>query len=284
MSNGVQLLTLGAGNMASALMGPMAGNLDEFIAYTPSGTKAKKLASLMGGRWISDLKDMEAISLEGFKPDFLFLSFKPQQFEVATEEFLRLSLWNDWVKETTVVSMLAGTPLEVLEQRFETKRVVRIMPNTPALVGKGITLICPGEGVNDDSLKHLKLLLKQAGPVFQCKSEDQLDIVTSVTGSGPAYVFEVTRILQNFLIDKGLTTKESRELAINLVYGSAELMESQDTELETLRNNVTSKKGVTEAALNSLKESHLEDIFRKALEKNIERSFELRSDALKMKR
>jgi pyrroline-5-carboxylate reductase len=283
MSDSLQLLTIGAGNMASALLRPMAGNLDEFAAYTPSGTKAKKLASLMGGRWVSSFEDLNNGDLKDFIPSYLFLAFKPQQFDVASKEIITQPFWDRFKEHTVVVSMLAGTPLEVLSKRFATEKVVRIMPNTPAVVGKGITLVCPGDKVGNESLEGLKFLLEQAGPTFLCKDEEQLDSVTSITGSGPAYVFEVTRIFQDFLTSKGLTKKEARELAVGLLVGASELMESEDTDLELLRNNVTSKKGVTEAALNSLKEANLESIFNTALEKNIERSFELRGDALKMK-
>lgn len=276
------LFTMGAGNMAQALIEPMTGQVDDFYAFTPSVTKAKILAKKMGGVALESLAELKNTAMADEGPDFLFLAFKPQQFHQATADFLEQGFWQNWSKKTTIVSMLAGTPLEVLSKKFQSDQIVRIMPNTPALVGKGITLVLGHSMVDKSSLSKLKSLLREAGPTFECADEEQLDQVTSVTGSGPAYVFEFTRILQENLMQWNIGAKEARQLAVNLVAGSAELMMAQDTELETLRNNVTSKRGVTEAALNKMKELDLEGLMEKALEKNIERSFELRQDALKM--
>ncbi len=275
-----RLLTLGAGNMARALLTPMRSGLDELLAYTPSHTSAEALAKDLKGRALT-LEEMREIE----PPEFLFLSFKPQFFKDAVGAFKDSVDWSKWSEKTTVVSLLAGTPLEVLNRELPGEKIVRIMPNTPSMVGQGITLVCAKEsmkGGHASSLDQLISLLKEAGVVFNCRDEDQLDAITAVTGSGPAYVFEFARILQDFLKNKGVSDKDARLLSVSLLQGASEMMAGNKEDLVELREKVTSKKGVTLAALESLNESGLEVIMNKALENNISRSKELRAEATRV--
>lgn len=273
------LLTIGAGNMARALLTLMRSGLSEFYAFTPSETRARELANDLNGKFLS-ADELKTI----IPPDFLFLSFKPQVFKEASENFIKQIPWDKWKDHTVIVSLLAGTPIEVLTKTWKSERVIRIMPNTPSMVGHGITLVTATDGLNDkDDIKELEKLLSLAGVVYRCHSEEQLDQITSVTGSGPAYIFEITRILQDFLIGKSVPEEKARELAISLLLGSSEMMRSSSESLEQLRENVTSKKGVTLAALESLKGDNLENSLVKALESNISRSQELRQEALDVK-
>jgi pyrroline-5-carboxylate reductase len=275
-----RLLTLGAGNMARALLTPMRGALDGLMAYTPSHTSAQSLAKDLKGQAIT-LEEMKGIE----PPDFLFLSFKPQFFKDAVKSFKEEVNWSQWSSHTTVVSLLAGTPLEVLKRELPSEKIVRIMPNTPAMVGQGITLVCADTVMKEKHkpiLENLLSLLKEAGVVFNCRDEDQFDAITAVTGSGPAYVFEFARILQDFLKVKGVSEKEARLLSVTLLQGASEMMAANKEDLVSLRDKVTSKKGVTLAALESLKEGQFESLVQKALEKNISRSVELRTEALRV--
>lgn len=274
------LLTLGAGNMASALLSPMRSSLGDFFTYTPSHVRAVELAKNLKGQALT-LEECATIEA----PDFLFLSFKPQVYKEATSAFLKSIPWEKWRSKTTIVSLLAGTPIEVISRDWQSERVVRIMPNTPATVGEGITLVSGSSYMMGEGLAYLKLLeslLKNAGRVYICKDEDQLNDITAVTGSGPAYIFEITRIMQDFLLSKGVDEKSARRLSVGLLKGASEMMDQSLLDLNTLRENVTSKKGVTLAALESLWQDDLEGVFVKALEKNISRSQELRNEALQV--
>ncbi len=272
----VKVLSLGAGNMAEALLFPMKGAFQEFHAFTPTGKRAKSLAQSMDGQSI------DSLSMVPRDIDILFLAFKPQHYQDAVSDFLSASDWANWDKKPIIVSMLAGTPISVLEKYFGHKRVLRIMPNTPAKIGMGITLLLPGDDLGTEEISLLENLFEMAGPIYSCRDEDQFDALTAVTGSGPAYVFEFSRILESFLQEKGVEEKKARELAVSLLVGSSNLMQESSLPLEELRNNVTSKNGVTFAALESLKENDFGGSIKQALEKNIERSFELREVAYKM--
>lgn len=278
--NSVGLLTLGAGNMARALLSPMRSSLKDFYTYTPTHVRAVELAKNLKGKALT-LEECADLSA----PDFLFLSFKPQVYKEASRDFISAIPWDKWKEKTVIVSMLAGTPIEVISKDWRTEKVIRIMPNTPAMVGEGITLLCGSSFMMDKGIGQLKLLeslLKSAGRVYICKDEDQLNDLTAVTGSGPAYIFEITRIFQDFLLSKGVDEKNARRLAVGLLKGSSEMMDQSLLDLNTLRENVTSKKGVTLAALESLWDDKIEDVFIKALDKNISRSQELRNEALQV--
>ncbi len=268
-----KLMTLGAGNMASALLFPMRNSLEGFYAFTPSVTKAAELAKTMGGKCI------ETFDRYPKDVDFLFLAFKPQQFDQASNELLEKAK----IKESTViVSMLAGTPLEVLKEKFNSDRVVRIMPNTPCTTGKGVILTLFGAGVNDEEKKELLFLLNTAGMTHDCESEDQFDAITAVTGSGPAYIFEYARQMASYLESIGV--KETKDLVAQLFLGTSKLMTDSPLDFETLRNNVTSKKGVTYEALESFKADKWEELTHRGLQKNLMRSLELRENALKLRK
>lgn len=272
----LSLASVGAGNMAQALLGPLAKKVNKFFVYSPTGRSAKVFSDTFGG--------IQKISLDSeiLDCDFLFLAFKPQQYVDAVEDIKTSLKWGERDNYPTIVSMLAGTPLGVLKDSFPGTEVIRIMPNTPALVGKGVTLICPEKGIPADShtIKSLSELFGRSGLVHLCKDEEELDQITAVTGSGPAYVFEFARIMQEYLTNKGIGVEDSRSLAVALLEGSAQLMASSQEPLAELRNKVTSKKGVTEAALNSMATDDLTNLVHKALDKNVERSKELRQDAL----
>ena len=121
--------------MASALLMPMKDKLDRFSAFSPSGKSSQKLAQKMNGNFV---KEINSNALEN---DFIFLSFKPQQFSEASSDFMKASSWNGDEQTPLLISMLAGTPMEVLTKTFKSNNVVRIMPNTPCLTGSGVILV-----------------------------------------------------------------------------------------------------------------------------------------------
>lgn len=271
-----KVLTLGAGNMASALLYGMKAKISSFYAFTPSQTKAKELCEKMGGQLVADLNETPQ------DLDFVFLAFKPQQFKMASQDFLEKARWKQREEKPIVVSMLAGTPLAVLEEAFGNDRIVRIMPNTPSLVGKAMILVLYGKGVSESEKKTLNEMFAGAGKFHVCESEEQFDAATAVTGSGPAYIFEFSRQMALYLEQKGLDKKDAATLVKQLFLGSSLLMEEATEDFEELRNKVTSKKGVTYEALETFKRANWEELTLSALENNFKRSLELREEALKL--
>ena len=154
--------------------------------------------------------------------------------------------------ETLVLSIAAGITLDALSSGLGSMRIVRTMPNTPAQVGKGMTGAVAGSGVNADDRATAEALLAAAGKVAWFEDEAQLDALTAVSGSGPAYVFLMVEALAAAGIAEGLDPEQAMELARQTVVGAAALMESDPTDAATLRQNVTSPGGVTAAALDVL--------------------------------
>ena len=260
----MKLITFGAGNMAQALIIPMAkAQKDlEVLAYTPSQTRARELAKIIDGKVLEGLENIP-------KADFYFLSCKPQQIEDLAQK-----LKGKLDSQAIVVSILAGTTMKKLSQLLDHHKIIRVMPNTPSLVGEGVSLIS-SMGLEVSEVHRVKQILNFAGSVFKMESEDQLDRVTGYTGSGPAYIFEWARIFISDLVKKGISEEEAKKMIVDLFYGASKMMKESEVSPEQLRINVTSKKGVTHEALEVFKANDLEEITIKALEAAYQRSKEL---------
>jgi pyrroline-5-carboxylate reductase len=251
-----KLISFGAGNMAQALIPPLASSY-EIHAYSPSGKSAKILAEKSSGQVQENLKSIDA--------DLYFICCKPQQFSD-----LALKLKGKLSKDALVVSILAGTTVDTLADSLGHSNILRLMPNTPSQFGHGVTLFY-GEKNVDDFIGEMK----KSNLMIMMKSEDQLDKVTAVTGSGPAYLFEFGRIMMEELKAMGLDECSSREMIAELFLGSSTMMKNREESFETLRNQVTSKGGVTFEALKVFTEAGLEKMTHEALVANYNRSKEL---------
>lgn len=154
--------------------------------------------------------------------------------------------------KTLVVSIAAGISISKLTKGLGTQRVVRTMPNTPAQIGKGVTGVVAASGVADADRQAVEALLAAAGKVIWFDDEAQLDAVTAVSGSGPAYVFLLVEALAAAAEAQGLSAEDASVLARATVVGAAALLDADPTEAAQLRKNVTSPGGTTAAALEVL--------------------------------
>lgn len=152
---------------------------------------------------------------------------------------------------TLVLSIAAGISLKTLAHGLLTERIVRAMPNTPAQIGKGITGAV-GMRISEDDRRVTDALLGAAGDVLWFDTESELDAVTAVSGSGPAYVFHMVEALAVAGIRQGLEPGHAMQLARKTVIGAAALMDADEQPVSVLRENVTSPKGTTAAALQVL--------------------------------
>jgi pyrroline-5-carboxylate reductase len=258
------LLTFGAGNMAQALIPPMVkGENLRVKAFTPSMTKAQELADKVNGSVLENLKNIPEV-------DFYMLSCKPQQFHALASE-----ISGKLKGEGIALSLLAGITIEEISLGLSHEKVVRLMPNTPALVGEGITLIYFSPTINESEKELIKRLLSHTGSIFECESEDQLDRLMGLTGSGPAYIFEFARLFSEYLTHFNVPKEVAEKLCIDLFKGSSMMMDQSKENLETLRNKVTSPNGVTHEALEVFKNEKIGNIFNQALESNYQRAKEL---------
>jgi pyrroline-5-carboxylate reductase len=174
----------------------------------------------------------------------LVLAVKPQSMIEAMQQVLpSVGL------QTLVISIAAGISLKTLTLGLDTGRVIRCMPNTPAQVGKGITGAVSGLDITETDRAVAGGLLGAAGEVVWFTEESKLDAVTAVSGSGPAYVFYLVEALAVAGMRQGLEPGQAMQLARQTVVGAAALMEADSQSVSTLRENVTSPKGTTAAAL-----------------------------------
>ncbi len=259
---------IGCGNMASAIVKGIHSKMpaEKFVTFTPSYTRAEKLASEVVGRAVKDLsglKDCEA----------LIVGCKPQQFEELAQNLQSIPD----LKEKYIISIMAAVPVQSITQKLGTEMVTRIMPNTPALLGEGVSLAFHSEKVSEKWRKRCESYFSACSKVYPLNDEELFDQVTTVTGSGPAYVFYFAKTLADNLVSWGVSEKESRGMVSQLFKGCARLMEENpDKPLGTLIDEVTSKGGVTIEAVKVYQQKELDEISKEALNAAVKRSQELR--------
>jgi pyrroline-5-carboxylate reductase len=264
------LLLAGAGNMGYALLsGWLARGLDpdRIIVQDPAPPpRAKELLREHGIQARANVGSLPE------PPAVLVVAVKPQ---VVDEVFPPLA---QLVRERTVVlSVAAGRTLSSFEQHLPARSaVIRSMPNTPASVGRGITVAVANDFVTSEQRKVCDVLLRAVGEVAWIKEERLLDAVTAVSGSGPAYVFYLAECLAEAGIKAGLPAELAQKLARWTVAGAGELLHRADLAPDLLRQNVTSPGGTTFAALQVLMAPNgLAKLMREAVAAATQRSREL---------
>lgn len=261
----IKIAVIGCGNMAQAIILGMAKSFKEieFHTFTPSYTRAEDLAQKIDGKAWKELSEIPAC-------DYYLIACKPQQVEELAQNFR-----NFLPSNTILISVLAGVTVNSLKEKFQCRRVARVMPNTPALVGEGVHAIYFSEETEDEKKAYIHKVFASIGEVFVFDEEEKIDVITGFSGSGPAYIFEIARIMTEKLSAMGVEEKMARQMIKSTLFGSAKLLKESDEDAETLRNNVTSKNGVTYEALEVFKKNNLEEIFGHALDAAFKRSKEL---------
>jgi pyrroline-5-carboxylate reductase len=261
------VMLVGAGKMGIALAsgwldaGLPPGNL---VLVDPSpGEAAQALAD--------DYDLVINTEAVGLQPNVLVLAVKPQVIGPVME-----SLQPVIGSHTLVLSIAAGISIATLTQGLGTDRVIRTMPNTPAQVGKGMTGAVAGANVEANDRATADALLAAAGQVAWFDDEGDLDAVTAVSGSGPAYVFNLVEAMAAAGVAQGLEEHVAMRLARQTVIGAAALMEAETDPASVLRQNVTSPNGTTAAALSVLMaDDGLTPLMTRAVEAARRRSEEL---------
>ena len=203
--------------------------------------------------------------------DVVLLAVKPQNMD----EVLPL-LGKVITEKTLIISIAVGITSSFIVKNLgiDKASVVRAMPNTPALVGKGVTGLAKGEFATDAQLTIAKNLMEAVGQVVVV-NENQIDIVAAASGSGPAYYFYVTELLIGAAVSHGLSRDVAQVLVENTFVGSSALFENSDDDVVELRRKVTSPKGTTQAAIEFLESKDLKSIWQNALGAAIKRAEEI---------
>ena len=202
--------------------------------------------------------------------DILILSIKPQTFRKISKEFK-----NNISNKQTIISIMAGINIPTITDYINSKKIIRIMPNTPVQVKSGMSMWTSSKHVDKSSLDFCKNLLKSIGKEIYTSNENNLDIATAISGSGPAYVFLMIESLSEAGIQLGLKKEISLDLAIQTVFGSGKLALSSKTSPQELRKNVTSRGGTTEAGIKSMLDNGLDQSIIKGVKAAFEKSIEL---------
>lgn len=253
----MKIAFLGGGNMASALIGGLIAK----------GTEARSISVVelspaarerLGQRFPVHLATAPDAAMQ--RAEAIVLAVKPQDMRTA------LASLGGSVAGKLVISVAAGVRIDALSRWLGGhRRIVRCMPNTPALVGAGITGLYAREDVEAPDRATAQRVLEAVGQVVWLKEERLLDPVTAVSASGPAYVFWMIEQLAAYAESTGIPREDALRLAKHCMLGSAKLaMASEETPAQ-LRKNVTSKGGTTEAALNVFEQEQLAQRFAKAL-------------------
>ena len=247
----MKITFLGGGNMANALIGGLLNTGIEpgDIAVIELGAEARvKLEANYG---VHCYAAPEAAALAC---DALLLAVKPQQMRVACTLVL------PYLKEQLIISIAAGLRLDDLSRWLGGyDRLVRTMPNTPALIGAGVTGLYALPAVSEAERIGAERILQAVGSTLWIDDEAQMDAVTAVSGSGPAYAFLFIEALQEAAEQLGFTPEQARQLSIETALGAARLAAQSDEPASVLRERVTSKGGTTEAALHVMAERGVKD-------------------------
>ena len=247
----MKITFLGGGNMANALIGGMLKNgfaAADITVIEPGGAARDKLTETFA------VNCLDTAQMLGSAGELLILAVKPQQMKDA------VSALTGKLGNAVVVSIAAGLDLATLSRFLGGHRkVVRCMPNTPALIGAGITGLCALPEVSPDECAAADSVLKAVGSTVWIADEGKMDGVTALSGSGPAYVFLFIEALQQAAADLGFTPEQGRQLAIETVQGAAALAAQSSDPASVLRERVTSKGGTTEAALRMMAEKGVKE-------------------------
>ena len=263
------LLVIGAGNMGEAML--------RSWVHTQSSKFSLLVLEPHPSDWLKSMFEMGLVELNNIKNankiDICVFAVKPQTLEKALEENRkRLS------KETLVVSVVAGKDFNFLKSSLHTDQpIIRVMPNTPVSVSQGISALVANKSTDSNHIEWVEELFVALGKIVLLKNENEIDAVTAISGSGPAYVFNFIENLIEIAKELGLSAEVSKTLAIQTVVGAGILSESSGLSPGRLRENVTSPAGTTQAALEVLMDEEFgwKPIIKKAVHAAHNRSKEL---------
>lgn len=257
----MRILFLGAGSMTQGLIMGLKGHRDlsNVFIYSPSGKSAKDLSEKSGAQWISSLDDLE-------NPDWVFVGCKPQQLNDLKETL------KGRYKNALFISMLAAIPEKNQADILGVKRLVRIMPNLAVRYNQGVTLLCSESAAHD--LKMVETFISSLG-LAQIVSEKELEELTLLTGSGPAFFYEFALTLARSATS--LSEKERENLVRMVLLGSGVSSSKSELSLPEMINKVTSRGGVTIAVLEEWRQLSLGELVKKGYEAGLKRAQDLKT-------
>ena len=244
-----EILLIGCGKMGSALLRGWLEGLESMTNFTVVDPELGEGRgdSFNGSPRVTYLKDLSE-SDKALSPDIIVLAIKPQMMSEALAPVVAVSR-----ADTLWLSIAAGISIDWLKERIGSDAlVIRSMPNTPSAIGAGVTAMVASPNVSDEGIAFATKMLEAVGRVVALESESDMDAVTAISGSGPAYIFLMREALEAAAIKAGLSGEIAAALAGETISGAARLMQESHETPTQLRVNVMSKGGTTEAAMKVL--------------------------------
>ncbi|QIL70424.1 pyrroline-5-carboxylate reductase [Diaphorobacter sp. HDW4B] len=257
---------IGGGNMASAIIGGLIAKgvpASQILVVEPWDEARANLKKNFG------IDALPAASNALAKARLVVWAVKPQTFKDAA------AVSAQFTHQAVHLSIAAGITSDSIAAWLSTDRIVRAMPNTPALVGKGITGLFARAAVTTDEKLLIEKVISTTGQFVWVKTEDHLDAVTAISGSGPAYVFLFLEAMTKAGIDMGLPADQAHQLAVATFQGGSELAARSSESPEVLRQRVTSKGGTTHAAIVHMQAQKVPEHFIDAMRAAEKRAQEL---------
>jgi len=277
--NKTKITFIGGGNMAFALV---SGLIQQ--GYTPqqiniveiNDERRSQIKEVFGINAVPSLSD----GIEAVKPDefsIVVLAVKPQQMHALTQQM------NGLLDRHLVISIAAGiSTTDLIRWLNGYPRVIRAMPNTPALVGAGVTGLYAAPQTSEQDRGSAESILGAVGSVLWVDDEKMLHTVTAISGSGPAYVFYFIESMQQAGIKLGLSSEQSRQLSLQTFQGAVKLASESEDDVSVLRAKVTSKGGTTQQAIQSMDNNDVKDKIMTAIEAAYARSQEMSDEYSKV--
>jgi pyrroline-5-carboxylate reductase len=263
---------LGTGSMGSAVLRGLidSGHPVELISATTKSEKSAVSLRAIGVSALSVEQSPDANALLSGDADVVVLGVKPYQIVDVLSEIAE-----ELPKNSAVISMAGGIELKTMAAALpQHKNLIRSMPNTPAMVGQAVTGLAPHSTASADALDAAQWLFSSVGEVVKVE-EQQINALSAISGSGPAWIYFIIEQWEKVAISKGFTQEQAETLVRSTLFGSAALLADSGEEPSVLRKNVTSPGGTTERIIATLDEANLEKLFSSALDAAVNRANEI---------
>ncbi len=267
--NDAKIAFIGCGNMGQCLIGGLIQDNYPAENIRVSDPDSERLAHLRASCAINTTSsNLEAVS----GADIVILAVKPQMLKKVVRELADTLATN----KTLIISIAAGIKTDHIRDWVRADSpVVRVMPNTPALVKSGAAALYATDSVSEQQRDIAESIMRSTGLTLWLQDESLMDAVTAVSGSGPAYFFLVMEAMEEAAVALGLPAEQARLLTLQTAFGAAKMALESSVEPAALRVQVTSPGGTTQAALDVMQKMNLRDIFSQALDAAAQRSREL---------
>ncbi len=265
MNQNAHITFIGGGNMGRALISGLLANGFEANQLSVVEANASTGLQLHQDFGVQIIGALDQIAFDFSKNNVVVMAIKPQDFNVVAKS-LSVKLKHATAPGPLILSIAAGIRLKDMSRWLDHARCVRAMPNTPALIGKGMTGLFADAAVNASDRTLAETICNAVGQTVWVSEEKLMDAVTAVSGSGPAYVFAFLEAMQSSGEKLGLDPATARKLAYATLEGATQLAHNSDEHAGILRERVTSKGGTTAAALDILKQLDWQGALEKAID------------------